>query len=229
MTQQPKYQYPTSTAAPPTVEGYTFEPIQGYSVLHWQGKHPFTSTHYTITEHQTTEDYTVALVKLSPPGAGGYQVHAVPDLVVHQADVSPAAVAAKSFHLDPYCFDSRPERTLFWDLPREGRVQKLYFTGMLTHGQSDFYIQYIDPDSHTVRSYYPDFLAQKDDGSYVIIEVKGDNYVDTAVVQAKQTFAQQMAVASGMSYEMIKASEANAGRYGVVLDRAGGRAEQVGL
>ncbi len=172
---------------------------------------------YNITGEETREDYTVALVKLPPQGAS-YEIHALPDLVVHQADVTPAAVAAKSFHLDPYCFDSRPERVLFWDLLRAGRVQKLYFTGMLTHGQSDFYIQYIDPDSHTVRSYYPDFLAQKDDGSYLIVEVKGDNRIDDAIVQAKQTFAQQMALASGMTYQIIKASDATAGRYHFLLE-----------
>lgn len=44
----------------------------------------------------------------------------------------------KSLHLDTYCFDSGSENTLFWDLLREQRVKKIYFTGMLTHGQSDF-------------------------------------------------------------------------------------------
>jgi type III restriction enzyme len=71
------------------------------------------------------------------------------------------AVRGKSFHFDTYCFDSNPERTLFWDLLREVKVKHPYFIGMLTHGQSDFFIQYIDPDSHTVRSYYPDFLFER--------------------------------------------------------------------
>lgn len=60
---------------------------------------------------------------------------------------------------------------------------------MLTHGQSDFVIHYVDPESHTVRSYYPDFLVQKTDGSYVIVEVKGDNLVNDAVVKAKAAYA----------------------------------------
>src|SRR3546814_17608824 len=75
---------------------------------------------------------------------------------------------------------------------------------MLTHGQSDFFIQYIDPDSRTVRSYYPDFifLREEPDGSlkYVIVEVKADNKIEDAVVQAKKDFAQQNAVESGMEY-----------------------------
>jgi hypothetical protein len=78
---------------------------------------------------------------------------------------------------------------------------------MLTHGQSDFYIQYIDPESRTVRSYYPDFLFQKDDDTYVIVEVKGDNKIDDPVVLAKKEFAEQMAVASGMTYKIIRGSD----------------------
>ena len=119
----------------------------------------------------------------------------------------------KSFHLDTYAFDSQPEQALFWSLLTEGRVKKVYFTGMLTHGQSDFYIQYIDPDSHAVRRYYPDFLMQKDDDSWVIVEVKGDNKIDDTVVKAKAKATRQRANASEMSYEIIKGSEANARNY----------------
>ena len=87
---------------------------------------------------------------------------------------------------------------------------------MLTHGQSDFYVQYIDPESHTIRSYYPDFLVQKDDGGYVIVEVKSDDQIEAPVVLAKQTFAEQMAAASNMTYCMITGSDANAGHYEVI-------------
>jgi hypothetical protein len=118
--------------------------------------------------------------------------------------------------LDAYCFDSNPERKLFWNLLRDGRVTKLYFTGMLTHGQSEFFIQYIDPESHAIRSYYPDFLLQQPNGNYMIVEVKGDNKIDDPVVKAKQEFAQQMAIASGMTYQMIRGSDVNAGRYGIL-------------
>ncbi len=89
---------------------------------------------------------------------------------------------------------------------------------MLTHGQTDFYVQYIDPDSHSIRSYYPDFLFQKEDGTYVIVEVKGDNKIDDPVVLAKKQFAEQMATASGMSYKIIKGSELETGNYGFLLN-----------
>lgn len=168
---------------------------------------------YDIDHDETIEEYEVELVKLSKDG---YTVSAKRDLIVpHQAA---GDRADKSFHLDHYCFDSNPERTLFWNLLRDGRVKQLYFTGMLTHGQSEFFIQYIDPDSHTIRNYYPDFLFQREDDSYVIVEVKGDNKLDDPIVQAKKEFAEEMAVASGMTYRIIPGSEAEAGQYGELLN-----------
>lgn len=79
---------------------------------------------------------------------------------------------------------------------------------MLTAGQTDFAINYIDPESNTVRSYYPDFLVQKEDGSYIIIEVKGDHMIDDAVVQAKKEYAQQIASANSMDYIIVPGSKA---------------------
>src|SRR5690606_34919044 len=164
---------------------------------------------YDMDESQKTEEHEVELIK-SPP-AGYYEVTAAKDKIVRRGDgVIRDDQRAKSFHLDTYCFDSGSENRLFWDLLREKRVKKFYFTGMLTHGQSDFFIQYIDPDSRTVRSYYPDFIFQREepDGSlrYVIVEVKADNQIEDAVVQAKKDFAQQIAVASGMEYRILKSS-----------------------
>ena len=169
---------------------------------------------YDIDQEETTEEYEVELVKLSKDG---YQVTAAPNKIVRHQDPSSQKYAHKSFHLDTYCFDSNPEKELFWKLLYERKVKEIYFTGMLTHGQSDFYIQYIDPDSHSIRSYYPDFLLQKDDGTYVIVEVKGDNLIDDPVVRAKKEFAEQMAVASGMTYKIIKGSDASQGRYSELL------------
>ncbi len=89
---------------------------------------------------------------------------------------------------------------------------------MLTYGQSDFYIQYIDPESHAIRRYYPDFLMQKDDDSWVIVEVKGDNKIEDQIVQAKAEATQQRANASRMSYKIIPSSEAAEGRYRSLLE-----------
>jgi len=47
MTDQPQLSLNLPNAQPiDTVEGYQFEPIKGYPMLHWKGKRPFTSTQY---------------------------------------------------------------------------------------------------------------------------------------------------------------------------------------
>ena len=166
---------------------------------------------YELKEFENHEEEEIELVK--EPADGYYKVRAAPDLVAKDTDTESRNYEHKSFHLDTYAFDSKPERALFWSLLTEGKVKRVYFTGMLTHGQSDFYIQYIDPESHAVRRYYPDFLMQKDDGSWVIVEVKGDDKIDDKIVQAKAAATRQRASASDMSYEIIKGSDANARRY----------------
>lgn len=175
---------------------------------------------FELEESEQTEEHEVELIKL--PASGYYEITAAKDKIVRITDPHVRDhEREKSFHIDTYCFDSNSEKTLFWDLLREKRVKKIYFTGMLTHGQSDFFIQYIDPESHTVRSYYPDFvfLRVEPDGSekYVVVEVKGDHQVDNAVVQAKKEFAEQIAVASGMEYQVIKSTDADARKYRVLL------------
>lgn len=175
---------------------------------------------YDLDESQQTEEHEVELIKVPPTGY--YEVTAAKDKIVRMGDrIIKDDERAKSFHLDTYCFDSGSESQLFWDLLREQRVKKIYFTGMLTHGQSDFFIQYIDPDSRTVRSYYPDFvfLREEADGTekYVIVEVKADNQIDDAVVLAKKDFAHQIAVASGMEYRIIKSTDADKRHYRVLM------------
>lgn len=175
---------------------------------------------YDLDESQKTEEHEVELIRI--PQNGYYEVSAEKNKTVRMNDAQVKdGDRAKSFHLDTYCFDSGSENWLFWDLLRERRVKKIYFTGMLTHGQSDFFIQYIDPDSHTVRSYYPDFIFQREepDGSlkYVIVEVKADNQIEDAVVQAKKDFAEQIAVASGMEYRILKSSDADNRHFRMLL------------
>lgn len=175
---------------------------------------------YDLDESQQTEEHEVELIKMPPNGY--YEMSVVKDKIVRMNDSQVTdEQRAKSFHLDTYCFDSGSENWLFWDLLREQKVKKIYFTGMLTHGQSDFFIQYIDPNSHTVRSYYPDFifLREEPDGTlkYVIVEVKADNQIEDAVVQAKKDFAHQIAVASGMEYRILKSSDADKRHFRALL------------
>ena len=174
------------------------------------------NTLYELKEDETHEPEEIELVK--EPEEGYYTVRANPDLVVKDDAPEVPNYKHKSFHLDTYAFDSKPEHALFWSLLTEGKVKEVYFTGMLTHGQSDFYIQYIDPESHAVRRYYPDFLMQKDDDSWVIVEVKGDNKIDDDIVLAKAAATEQRANASDMSYRIIEGSKAQAQRYRELLE-----------
>lgn len=87
------------------------------------------------------------------------------------------------------------------------KIKEIYFTGMFTANQGDLSVQYYDPEAGRVRHYYPDFLAKLEDGSYQLIEVKGDNKIDDTVVKAKAAAAQEMAVASGIEYKMYAGSE----------------------
>jgi hypothetical protein len=167
----------------------------------------------SFEQHQEEE---ITLVR--EPEQGYFEFQANPDLVTEYRENLLAKYKQKSFHLDTYCFDSKPEQALFWNLIKSGKVEKIWFTGMLTHGQSDFRIHYIDPDSHTVRSYYPDFFLWKSDGTGVIVEVKGDNKIDDPVVKAKAASAQQLASANTMTYRIIKGSDAKAGRYQAVIN-----------
>lgn len=167
---------------------------------------------YEMRAFKEEEPQEIELVKV--PEHGYYTINAKPEMTSLEQDHQ--AQAEKSFHLDTYCFDSAPEHKLFQNMLSDTKVKKIFFTGMLTHGQSDFFIQYIDPESHSVRSYYPDFLIQDEHGQYFILEVKADHQIDAPVVLAKQFFAEQTAAASNMKYLIIKASDAAKGRYQMI-------------
>lgn len=161
---------------------------------------------YELLEYERQEEDEITLVK--EPEEGFYRVKAKPNLRASLHDPKYSSFLEKTFHLDNYCFDSNPENHLFWTLLHDEKIDRIWFTGMLTHGQSDFAINYIDPVSHTLRAYYPDFLVQMNDNSYVIVEVKGDNKIDDEVVRAKEIYARQLADVNSMRYLMIKGSDA---------------------
>ena len=171
---------------------------------------------YELEEYEHTEEEEIDLAKLNEEDELFFQ--ADPENVIEMSDGTFASKNKKSFHINPYCFDSKPEKQLFIDLMIDTRVKKIYFTGMLTHGQSEFYIQYIDPESSTVRSYYPDFLIKKEDGSWMIIEVKRDDKIDDPVVMAKKEFADQLAKANFMTYRVIKGTDAANSNYDALLN-----------
>lgn len=162
---------------------------------------------FDITSELKTEDKVLVLLR-EPKDAGYYEFSAKDDLVLtnRYPGFTPKQLK-KSFHADTYCFDSKPEKECFMQYIKSSKVTEVYFTGMFTSNQGDLSIQYYDPESGRIRQYYPDFLAKMADGSYQIIEVKGDNKIDDTVVKAKQTSAEEMAVASGVKYLMYAGSK----------------------
>ena len=162
---------------------------------------------FDITSELKTEDKELVLLR-EPKDAGYYEFSAKDDLVLtnRYPGFTPEQLK-KSFHADTYCFDSIPEKECFMQYITSGKVAEVYFTGMFTSNQGDLSVHYYDPESGRIRQYYPDFLAKMIDGSYQLIEVKGDNKIDDTVVKAKQAAAEEMAVASGVKYLMYAGSQ----------------------
>ena len=162
---------------------------------------------FELSVELKTEDQELTILR-EPRNAGYYEFSAKEDLVITNKyeGFTPDEIK-KSFHADTYCFDSRPERECFMQYIRSDKVKEIYFTGMFTSNQGDLSVNYYDPDSGRIRQYYPDFLAKMSDGSYQLIEVKGDNKIDDTVVKAKQVAAEEIATASGMRYLMYAGSE----------------------
>lgn len=161
---------------------------------------------FDVTAIQKTEDRDVVLLR-EPKDAAYYEFSAKDDLVITNKypGFTPDEVL-KSFHADTYCFDSLPEKECFFQYIKSDKVQEVYFTGMFTSNQGNLSVYYYDPESGRIRQYYPDFLAKMKDGTYQLIEVKGDNKIDDVVVQAKKEAALEMAAASGIKYEMYAGS-----------------------
>lgn len=167
------------------------------------------NTLYEVKRSVITEDREVDLLRL-PEGKEYYEFLADENLVALQneaqfAKKDKAGIAAKdkSFHTDTYCFDSKPEKECFLQYVFSDRVKEVYFTGMFTSKYNGLLIQYIDPETNAIRSYYPDFITTLDDGTIQIIEVKGDNMINDKVVGAKALAAEEMAAESKMQYILI--------------------------
>lgn len=161
---------------------------------------------YEVKGTQKSEDVDMVLLR-EPKDAGYYEFSAKDELVVSKdSRVFTPAEIKKSFHADTYCFDSKPELECFKQYISSDKVKEVYFTGMFTSNQGDLSVHYYDPESKRVRQYYPDFLALMEDGTYQLIEVKGDHMIDNEVVLAKKEAAEEMSIASGMRYLIYASS-----------------------
>ena len=160
---------------------------------------------YEIEVEVKSEEKDIILLK--QPDEGYYKFKADPELVITKDDLQVEDVKEKSFHADTYCFDSKPEKELFLQYIKNENIEEIYFTGMFTCNQTEFYIQYIEPYSKRLRRYYPDFIAKFKDGTYEIIEVKGDNKVDDDIVNAKKEATLEIATESNMKYTIYKSND----------------------
>lgn len=162
---------------------------------------------FKITSEIRSEDRDLVLLH-EPDGRGYYEFSAQPELVVERNTRKlDDEKRSKSFHADTYCFDSKPELECFWQYLDQDAVAQIYFTGMFTSNQGDLAIQYYDPESRRIRSYYPDFVARMTDGTLQLIEVKGDNMIDDSTVKAKTIAANEMAAEAGAEYKLYASSK----------------------
>lgn len=158
--------------------------------------------------HETEEQ--VELIKGYNPQSNrprSFRFKAKPDLVASRDFPKFMTAKERSFHLDNYCFDSRPELQFFERVLGLEAGDRIYFTGMLVHGQSGFRVNYIHPESHTVCNYYPDFLIIRACGTTHLIEVKAAWMSNDPVVLAKQEAAQRMASGNAFHYALITSDD----------------------
>jgi len=164
--------------------------------------------YYRVQYKTETENIQVPLIRMKANEENKeFSFSVKEELLVSMNDEYIKRWKDKSFHVDKYCFDSRPELELFYQYLKSNKVKEIYFTGMFTSSNNGLAIQYIDPTSNVVRNYYPDFIVQFEDGSFEIIEVKGDDKYDDEIVQAKAYAALELAESSNMKYSMYKASD----------------------
>lgn len=167
---------------------------------------------YSVKEKTETTSKSVPLIRY-PKGADHFIFKSTKGMTFQKDDAFVIKYSHKSFHTDRYVFDSEPEKELFFRLLKSDAVKEVYFTGMFTGSENGLSVQYIDPESNIIRNYYPDILVYYKDGSVEIIEVKGDNKIDDAVVEAKAFAAMDLAEHSKMEYNMVKSSDIMNGSY----------------
>ena len=162
---------------------------------------------FELKEYIDTTEEELELVKDPPNGREYYEFKAKPELIASITAEFYKKYKDKSFNLDNYCFDSKPEMEFFNIMLEKKEIEKVYFTGMMTQGQTEFLIPYIDPESHALRNYYPDFVIRLKDGSWFIVEVKSDYMIDDSITRAKADYASNLASQSNLTYIMLRSSK----------------------
>ena len=154
---------------------------------------------YEVKTNRNIEKTELLLLK--EPEEGYYVYRGEPDKVVKKGGIDVVRYDDKSFHADTYIFDSNPEKECFYQYIKSDKVEKVYFTGMFTGNETEFFVQYIDPQTNKLRKYYPDLIAKMKNGKLQVIEVKGDNMIDDPTVIAKAEAAKEILSDDNMEYK----------------------------
>lgn len=161
---------------------------------------------YEIKVVREEKEEEVLLVK--EPKDGVYKFSTKEGLYITKDDLQVREFSNKSFNVDTYCFDSTKEKAFFSKNIINEKIKNIYFTGMFTQGQSDFYIQYIDPETFSLRKYYPDFFIEMENGKTYIVEVKGEHMIDSEVVKEKARATKEIAsINTNFEYLLIPSNE----------------------
>lgn len=161
---------------------------------------------YEVLRYQRPVEFEVELIRGYKDEADkipAFRFWAQEHLISRRDYPEYSRVRDRSFHLDTYCFDSVPEVEFFNRVIVDEDTEKIYFTGMLVHGQSALQIHYIHPESHTVCNYHPDFLVFRSGGKAHLIEVKSKWKQDDPVVLAKKDAAEYLAEGNRFDYALI--------------------------
>lgn len=164
---------------------------------------------YEVRKEITEKEEDVILLKKLSGEKDYYEYIAEPNLVIKENDDIKEIneYNGKTFHADTYIFDSKPEKEMFLQTLTNEKVVESYFTGMFTNEKTGFAIPYIDPETNSLRKYYPDFVIKKEDGSYVIIEVKADFMIDDNTVKAKVNATKEIMTDKKMIYMLVPSSK----------------------
>lgn len=131
---------------------------------------------YTYEESQQSVEEELELTKLYPFKISVQQGRNAL-IVYRESEEQDGRAGRLGFHINPYNFDSTPERDLFRYLrevlePNEV-VKEVYFTGGATDiSHNDFYFEYWSPEQKRIARYFPDFLIETTKGRYIVLEVK---------------------------------------------------------
>jgi hypothetical protein len=129
------------------------------------------------------------------------------NLIAYKNEAIYRKLSNKSFHTNVYCFDSKPELDFFNEMLYREDVKEIYFTGMFTGVYNGLAVQYLDPETNSVRTYYPDFYIVYENGNEEIVEVKADFMIDDSNVNAKKLAAENLVKNSNLKYRLVKSSE----------------------